>query len=437
MIRTVHVLSLCAASALAGPINFHKEIVFTDVKPAADLWAGGVVQAWVGKNWVDAQHTYWKGLKGGNDLKWPYTHADDTPKTDKVHEGFPIQKVGTAKDGWPVAGKPAKNSAKATYYGSVAEIEHVKIDPLLEKTDKIPVWNNEAGKPVPTDIKDFVKADIKGQVDVAESTRYLTSADAYAAVFVESGEVFKKSDIKQNAYRAYGKNEAAMAGRDRRLNKGEDRVDEVHDPIFATLTDLTTGTEITSELLTLTITALAADFSISDAGIRLAIQPDHPDSWVEYLYSTSFEWVINPEQFWLRFSDQGLQVNGDRYPLAGWQITKAGDRWEAYFPLEEGLGFDAVTFRLPDYRMVDGHDYTFGLGASDGSYALRAAPEPMTLALTGSALVGLGVMLRRRERRAITRDAQSGPRTARPGDSAGTACNNLPERCWNSAGPPA
>jgi hypothetical protein len=407
MIRTVPLLSLCAASVLAGPITFHKEIIFTGVKPSNDLWAGGVVQIWAGSKWVNDTHTYWKGVNGAKDLKWPYTHAEGTPRDDKVHEGFAIQTTGTeAIDGWPAERKePVKNWAKVKSYvrGSEAEIEYVKIDPLVDK-GKIPVRNAKTGIPEPENIKDFVKAEIKGMVEAGSDKEWLTSADAYAAVYVEgSGDVFKKSDVANKAYQIYGKNQAAMAGRDYRLNKGDIPADpdKVEDPIFATLTDLTTGTQITSKLLILTITALAADFSMSDAGIRLAIHPANPDSWVEYLYSTEFDWVINPERFSLRFSNRGVEIDGDRYPLAGWQMTKTPDRWEVYFPLE-GLGFDEVAFRLPVSRMVDGHDYTLGLGASNGSYDLHAAPEPVTLALTGSALVGFSLMLRRRVRRRST-----------------------------------
>ena len=228
---------------------------------------------------------------------------------------------------------------------------------------------------------------LKGSVEAGDPTpdkHDLHSADSFAA-----------ADLGLPAFQVVeggGIPSISLAGRNTMIGgryqvAGRVKFDgKVVDPYYVTVNDLHTGAVTTEAVMTQTLDYTNALFSLDDEGIRLTVDRHDPSSFVELIFSSSSDWVLNPYTYGARLSNLGFEGFG-LTPASGWTLSQTTDAIEAFFAFGPGgLPFDHAEVRPPDSLFTPGRSYSYDVGASDGAFEVAAAvPEPSTMVMACTA----------------------------------------------------
>jgi hypothetical protein len=114
--------------------------------------------------------------------------------------------------------------------------------------------------------------------------------------------------------------------------------------------------------------------------------------------------------FWMLtdYDRDGTYNNNDSYLFSERTLTRGANSSLQYFMVYDVSSFGNSTFRYGDYGFTGDFDYLFFIddnqgGGADGDYndmmvAMSNVPEPGTLLLFGTGLIGSGVLMRRKRK---------------------------------------
>ena len=113
--------------------------------------------------------------------------------------------------------------------------------------------------------------------------------------------------------------------------------------------------------------------------------------------------------FWMLtdYDHDGMYNNNDSYLFSERALTRGADNSLQYFMVYDVSSFGHADFRYGDYGFSGDFDYLFFIddnqGGADGDYndmmiSMTNVPEPGTLLLLGTGLLGSGILIRRKRK---------------------------------------
>lgn len=384
------------AAALIIGASYDKVFFSSGVLPAATIDVGGVVETWAGTfpvpEFADVDPTRSLGLI--------YQHASGLTGRDLITNpsgppfGFPIRTAATVSTGFsglatvPNDGHDNPNSALAI----------ILVEPLMPGLG--PEVKVRDGGGVGLRLLNTVRTRLVGSAiaGVPVDSDPWHSANSAAAVNIVGKAQFKVTDpgaiptvMEVGSISASADGQCSIGGRD--------CSGAMHDPYFVTVRDLDTGLAVTQLVMSLTIDAADANYSIDNTGIRLTVRREDPESFVSLSFTNNFAWVGNPYEYGATLSSAGFAAFG-LTPLSGWSVTETAETLEAFFayPNAEML-FDRAIVRPPDGLFTMGHTYAYDDGASAVVF-IAAASEPPAILLLLTGVVAFA--LRRKDQRPLS-----------------------------------
>jgi hypothetical protein len=371
-------------------LNYQKTFFLNDVAAGAGISAAAEAQTWAtpppNEDYFVSNH------KVTDDINVSYTHGSRRT-SDKILDGtlpFPVSPTGKTVD--PPLGGYSGTTGLATdgpphYLPNKAQAD-ITVNQRIPGAGPVVIirLGGGGGNTGPVALMNSVKGVISGFADSGKPTYpdadTVHSADSFGAVEIKAAKVFQQvTPGAQPEIEAVGRNVAVASA----ISVGS-----VKDPYFLTVNDLTTGVSTTEQIMSETVDAVDAGYSIDDTGILLTIDRGDPTSSLSLAFSNAVSpWVLNPYTYGAALNNTGFSAFGET-PLSGWSVTTTADTVEAFFAFgPDGEPFDSALVLPPDSLFTVGDMYTYDAGTDSGGFELQFAPEPSTFLLLASGLVGM------------------------------------------------